>query len=58
MTVHMRLTRSAMQKLPLQPDDVLTAFADNSSMQAKFGHKPATSIETCDRKLVRWRGSY
>ncbi len=50
--------KAVIEKLPMQPGDVETTFADISSMQEQFGYQPATSIEEGVRKFVDWYREY
>ncbi len=51
--------KAEKQMLPIQPGDVLAAYADIDPLIADVGFKPATSIEDGVAKFVEWyRGFY
>lgn len=50
--------KAIIEKLPMQPGDVESTFADISSMQDEYGYQPATTVETGVRRFVDWYREY
>jgi UDP-glucuronate 4-epimerase len=50
--------KAIIEKLPMQPGDVESTFADISTMQIEFGYQPATSIEQGVAKFIEWYRQY
>ena len=46
--------KAIIEKMPMQPGDVETTFADIETMQKEFGYQPATSIEQGVAKFIKW----
>ncbi len=47
-----------IEKLPMQPGDVKTTFADISTMQEQYGYQPSTPIDVGVGKFVGWFREY
>ncbi len=50
--------KAIIEKMPMQPGDVETTFADITTMQKEFGYQPATSIEQGVTKFIKWYRQY
>jgi UDP-glucuronate 4-epimerase len=50
--------KAIIEKLPMQPGDVESTFADISTMQKEFGYQPATSIEQGVARFIDWYRQY
>jgi UDP-glucuronate 4-epimerase len=50
--------KAIIEKLPMQPGDVESTFADISTMQKEFGYQPATSIEQGVARFIEWYRQY
>ena len=47
-----------LEMLPMQPGDVVTTYADISSLSGKVGYTPTTTIEAGIPKFVKWYKEY
>lgn len=44
--------------VPMQPGDVVETYADTKPLEADFGYKPATTLQTGLRKFAEWYAEY
>ena len=47
-----------IEKLPMQPGDVYTTFADVSKLLSTIGFSPATPIQTGIGNFISWYRQY
>jgi UDP-glucuronate 4-epimerase len=45
---------AVIERLPLQPGDVVCTFADTSLAEAELGYKPGTDLQTGLQRFVAW----
>ena len=50
--------KAIVQKMPIQPGDVESTFADVSGLEKDFSYKPTTSIQDGLKKFVTWYKEY
>jgi UDP-glucuronate 4-epimerase len=50
--------KAIVEMADMQPGDVVSTFADTSLLEADFGYKPSTPVETGIRKFFEWFGDY
>ncbi len=50
--------KATMTMLPLQPGDVPDTFADVRALEADFGYRPSTTIETGVARFIEWYRAY
>ncbi|WP_436417496.1 NAD-dependent epimerase/dehydratase family protein [Petrimonas sulfuriphila] len=50
--------KAIVEMADMQPGDVVSTFADTSLLEADFGYKPSTPVETGIRKLFEWFSDY
>ena len=50
--------KAKIEKLPMQPGDVLSTHADTSGLMELTGYKPTTDLKEGVGKFVKWYKSY